>query len=250
MSYLPCYDHNGDIVAYVSESGGLSTQYVYDPYGNLLAATGPLASQFAFGFSTKIHDREVGLISYQRRFYSPSLGRWLNRDPTEEDGGENLYACCKNNLIGQFDSLGLEIIVIRHLPGTSPDVGWKDGTNEKCLALTVYSSPKCTTTEIQFKDGTVSYSVTINPPNSFVDVYFRSADAFSSMMRFEMDHISVAQRHEQAIQDFKREVEAIRDCPRQARERKNRLERLLIEYTKSLEEENDGYDKPGGPHHL
>ena len=72
----------------------------------------------------------------------------------------------------------------------------------------------------------------------------------SAMMRFEMDHISVAQRHEQAIQDFKREVEAIRDCPRQAREKKNRLERLLIEYTKSLEEENDGYDKPGGPHHL
>ena len=61
--HLPCYDHNGDIVAYVSESGGLSAQYVYDPYGNLLAATGPLASQFTFGFSTKIHNREVGLIS-------------------------------------------------------------------------------------------------------------------------------------------------------------------------------------------
>ena len=109
--HLPCYDHNGNIVAYVSESGDLSAQYVYDPYGNLLAATGPLASQFAFGFSTKIHDREAGLISYQRRFYSPSLGRWLNRDPIEEDGGENLYAFCENNPISDYDLLGTKIIM-------------------------------------------------------------------------------------------------------------------------------------------
>ena len=112
MSYFPCYDHNGNSVAYVSESGDLSAQYVYDPYGNLLAATGPLASQFAFGFSTKIHDREAGLISYQRRFYSPSLGRWLNRDSIEEDGGENLYAFCGNSPSYWVDSIGEKISIL------------------------------------------------------------------------------------------------------------------------------------------
>ncbi|MBR4758263.1 MAG: hypothetical protein IK084_05600, partial [Bacteroidaceae bacterium] len=35
-------------------------------------------SDFSFGFSTKYHDREVGLIAYQLRSYSPRLGRWLN----------------------------------------------------------------------------------------------------------------------------------------------------------------------------
>ena len=38
----------------------------------------------SFGFSTKYHDREVGLIGYQKRFYSPDHGRWLNRDPIED----------------------------------------------------------------------------------------------------------------------------------------------------------------------
>ncbi|MGN0845362.1 MAG: RHS repeat-associated core domain-containing protein, partial [Kiritimatiellia bacterium] len=34
---------------------------------------------------------------YGYRFYHPSLMRWLNRDPIEESGGENLYAFCQNN---------------------------------------------------------------------------------------------------------------------------------------------------------
>ena len=60
---------------------------VYDADGNIGEAYGPSPNPFAFGFSTKYHDRERGLIAYQRRFYVPSHGRWLNRDPIEEDGG-------------------------------------------------------------------------------------------------------------------------------------------------------------------
>ena len=94
--YIPCYDHNGNIVLYVSEAGNIAARYTYDPYGNITDMSGALATQFSFGFSTKCHDRETGLVAYQRRFYSPGLGRWLNRDPIEERGGENLYAFCEN----------------------------------------------------------------------------------------------------------------------------------------------------------
>ena len=69
--------------------------------------SGAFATQFSFGFSTKYHDRELGMVSYQRRFYRPDLGRWLNRDPIEEKGGENLYSFCKNNSIVKTDMLGL-----------------------------------------------------------------------------------------------------------------------------------------------
>ena len=79
--YIPCYDHNGNIVLYVSEAGNIAARYTYDPYGNITDMSGALATQFSFGFSTKCHDRETGLVAYQRRFYSPGLGRWLNRDP-------------------------------------------------------------------------------------------------------------------------------------------------------------------------
>lgn len=95
--YIPCYDHNGNIVLCVSETGGIAAQYTYDPYGNIIESSGPLADVFSFGFSTQYHDLETGMVGYKRRFYRPDLGRWLNRDPIEEEGGENLYAFCRNS---------------------------------------------------------------------------------------------------------------------------------------------------------
>jgi RHS repeat-associated protein len=68
---------------------------------------GRSGEDFSFGFSTKYHDREVGLVAYQLRSYSPRLGRWLNRDPIEEDGGVNLYGFVKNNTICHVDIIGL-----------------------------------------------------------------------------------------------------------------------------------------------
>jgi hypothetical protein len=41
------------------------------------------------------------------RFYEPELGRWLSRDPIEEEGGENLYASTDNNMVGGVDPFGL-----------------------------------------------------------------------------------------------------------------------------------------------
>ena len=104
--YIPCYDHNGNIVLYVSENGSVAAQYTYDPYGNVIDSYGNLADVFYFGFSTQYHDRETGMVGYKRRFYRPDLGRWLNRDPIEEDGGENLYAFCRNRTTYEIDMLG------------------------------------------------------------------------------------------------------------------------------------------------
>ena len=48
-----------------------------------------------------------GLVYYNYRYYSPRMGRWINRDPIEEEGGVNLYAMAKNNLIKTTDQLGM-----------------------------------------------------------------------------------------------------------------------------------------------
>ena len=105
--YVPVYGSNGNIMMYVGGNGWIAAQYDYDPYGNIRQSSGPLASQFAFGFSTKYHDREVGLVAYQLRTYNPVYGRWLNRDPIEEEGGENLYCFCGNSVCDEFDGFGL-----------------------------------------------------------------------------------------------------------------------------------------------
>ncbi len=41
------------------------------------------------------------------RYYSPELGRWVNRDPIEEDGGLNIYGFVGNSAFDYFDILGL-----------------------------------------------------------------------------------------------------------------------------------------------
>ena len=49
---------------------------------------------------------ETGLVYYNYRYYSPELGRWLSRDPIEEQGGYNLYGMVGNNPVIQWDKLG------------------------------------------------------------------------------------------------------------------------------------------------
>ena len=110
--FTPCYDHNGNIVCYVSETGAIDGQYVYDPYGNVIEQHGTMPNQFNFGFSTKYFDRETGMLSYQRRFYCPDHGRWLNRDPIEEADGENLYCFVYNNSVLFADAFGLRTYVL------------------------------------------------------------------------------------------------------------------------------------------
>lgn len=91
------YDANGNVANLVATDGVIVATYDYDPYGNLVSSSGTLADDNPYRFSTKYADEETGLVYYGFRFYSPSLGRWLNRDPIGEVGGLNLYACCMNS---------------------------------------------------------------------------------------------------------------------------------------------------------
>ena len=95
--YFPCYDNNGNITRYLYASGLTVAAYTYDAFGRTVTATGPLADVFPHRFSTKYFDPETDLYYYGYRYYSPTLMRWLNRDPIEEEGGMNLYAVCKKS---------------------------------------------------------------------------------------------------------------------------------------------------------
>jgi len=82
------------------------------PFGELLRATGPMAKLNPFRFSTKYDDDESDFLYYGYRYYSPSTGRWLSRDPAEEDeGGLNLYGSCLNDLLNSCDPFGLWQII-------------------------------------------------------------------------------------------------------------------------------------------
>ena len=79
----------------------------YGPFGEVIRATGPMAKANPFRFSTKYQDDETDLLYYVHRYLNTSTGRWINRDPIEENGGWNLYGLVGNDCIDQFDLFGL-----------------------------------------------------------------------------------------------------------------------------------------------
>jgi RHS repeat-associated protein len=67
-----------------ASDGSVSARYEYGPFAEPVRITGALADAQPIRFSTKWTDLESGFLYYGYRYYSPSTGRWLSRDPVEE----------------------------------------------------------------------------------------------------------------------------------------------------------------------
>ena len=135
-TYVYLYDANGNVGQLVDwtdipdwESKQLTSaqawhadrlvaRYEYDPYGNVVGPdtdsdgdwtddAGPYATVNTFRFSTKQWDDETALGYWVFRYYSPTLGRWISRDPIEESGGVGVYSYVANVPVSQIDSYGL-----------------------------------------------------------------------------------------------------------------------------------------------
>ena len=135
--YFPGFDGNGNVSPLVdSADGSLDAKYEYGAFGEPLRVGGTsIAADNPFRFSTKYTDtdgarqrvdgdaegvarraeeagapwalmRQTGLVYYGFRYYSPSLGRFLNRDPLGELGGSNLYGFVENDPVNGWDYLG------------------------------------------------------------------------------------------------------------------------------------------------
>ena len=76
-------DGNGNVTCLLEGIQTVVAQYLYDPYGNLLSAVGPLASTNLYRFSSKEYHPSSGLVYYLYRFYDPNLQRWINRGLAE-----------------------------------------------------------------------------------------------------------------------------------------------------------------------
>jgi len=101
------YDGNGNVTALINAGDGtLLANYDYGPFGEVIRATGPARGTNPFRFSSKYQDDESDLLYYGHRYYKPSTGTWLNRDPLEEEGGINLYTFVQNDSVSYTDMLG------------------------------------------------------------------------------------------------------------------------------------------------
>jgi len=107
--HFVAYDGNGNVAALVKAADGiLSAQYEYGPFGEPVRVTwGTISTNNPIRWSSKYVDSESDFAYYGRRYYSPSIARWHNRDPISELGGKNLYGFINNNSVNFVDILGL-----------------------------------------------------------------------------------------------------------------------------------------------
>lgn len=95
-------DHLGSVIATANGSGAGTAAYSYGPYGEPNTTTG-----IRFRYTGQQLIGDLGLYYYKARFYSPTLGRFLQTDPIGYADDMNLYAYVGGNSINRNDPSGL-----------------------------------------------------------------------------------------------------------------------------------------------
>ena len=106
-TYYYIVDGNKNVRALIDSSGNVLAEYDYTPFGRINSQSGTYASINPFRFSSEYHDDETKLVYYNYRYYSTELGRWLSRDPIQENGSVNIYGTVHNSPVSRIDINGL-----------------------------------------------------------------------------------------------------------------------------------------------
>jgi RHS repeat-associated protein len=87
-----------------NSSGSIVARYSYDPYGRTTLVIG--SNIATVQYTGDYTHQASGLNFTLYRAYDSNTGRWLSRDPIEENGGINLYDYVHNDPDDRIDPLG------------------------------------------------------------------------------------------------------------------------------------------------
>jgi len=132
--YFYCRQANYNVVAMADSDGDVTEKVLYDPYGeatvwlagndgdwgtedDVFQSVSSVANPYLF--QGRRWDSEADLYYFRNRYYSPVLGRFLQRDPSGYADGMNLYEFVRSAPLGGDDPLGLRCICEARLCVTS-----------------------------------------------------------------------------------------------------------------------------------
>jgi RHS repeat-associated protein len=100
------YFHADGLGSVVGMSGATSGVQRFDAWGNKTASSGSAIAQYGYT-GREPTDPALGLIYYRARYYDPTIGRFISRDPAGMPDGVNRYEYVGSSPVNMIDPLGL-----------------------------------------------------------------------------------------------------------------------------------------------
>ncbi|MGA9207750.1 MAG: RHS repeat-associated core domain-containing protein, partial [Terriglobales bacterium] len=119
------YDGHGNVRFLTNTSGTVGNTYRFDAFGNQIASTGTTPNSFLY--SGEQFDTNVSSYQMRARWYRPTVGRFITRDPVEGKRccrlSWNPYIYVKQNPVNAADPTGLEVLEENGLFSTVVELG-------------------------------------------------------------------------------------------------------------------------------
>jgi RHS repeat-associated protein len=147
-AYFYTIDHLGSVREMTNTAGAIQAQYGYDPYGKMTPIGTPSIDS-DFQYARYYFHAPSGLFLTRTREYNASLGRFINRDQIEEQGGVNLFEYCKNNPVSNTDPSGMltiswSLLTISFRSSANPIVSFILGSGNEMRVFSAQINPDFT----------------------------------------------------------------------------------------------------------
>ncbi|HLK57944.1 MAG TPA: RHS repeat-associated core domain-containing protein [Chthonomonadaceae bacterium] len=98
------YDGQRSVQCLVDAAQTVRNSYDYDAWGKIVSQVETAGNDYTF--TGRQTDRESGLYYYRARMYDPSIGRFTQIDPRDDNSAKSLYIYTDNHSVGAGDPLG------------------------------------------------------------------------------------------------------------------------------------------------
>ena len=109
QAYYYHYDGSGNTLAMTDSSGKTVNAYAYSVFGETIGQSETIPNPFKYVGKFGVIDDRNGLLYMRARYYDPTVGRFVSKDPKGLAGGMNAYGYTQNNPIRFVDPGGLDL---------------------------------------------------------------------------------------------------------------------------------------------